>query len=73
MDSNSAGGSVEYNRWNESNINMNVEGSQSTMMRVYDRMCTGRTGIAVKAGGALAALVFIYIMGYATGYYVHRC
>ena len=25
--------SVQYDRWNEDNINMNVEGSQSTMMR----------------------------------------
>ncbi len=32
QDSNN-GGSVQYNRWNEENINMNVEGSQSTTMR----------------------------------------
>lgn len=32
MDTNS-GGSVQYDRWNENNINMNVEASQSTMMR----------------------------------------
>ncbi|CAK6955034.1 small integral membrane protein 1 [Scomber scombrus] len=66
-------GTVQYDRWNESNINMNVEASQSTMMRVYNRMCTGTTGIIVKAGGALVTMVVIYIMGYATGYYVHRC
>ncbi|XP_044067108.1 small integral membrane protein 1 [Siniperca chuatsi] len=72
MDSNSAG-SVQYDRWNEDNINMNVEASQSTVMRIYNRMCTGSTGIAVKAAGALAALVSIYIIGYVTGYYVHRC
>lgn len=24
---------VQYDRWNEDNINMNVEASQSTMMR----------------------------------------
>ena len=32
MDSNSAA-SVQYDRWNEDNINMNVEASLSTAMR----------------------------------------
>ncbi|XP_051280974.1 small integral membrane protein 1 [Dicentrarchus labrax] len=72
MDSNSAG-SVQYDRWNEDNINMNVEGSQSTVMRIFNTVCMGSTGIAVKTAGALAALVSIYIIGYVTGYYVHRC
>nr|XP_046253210.1 small integral membrane protein 1 [Scatophagus argus] len=72
MDSNNAG-SVQYDRWNEDNINMNVEAPQSTLMRIYNRMCTGSTGIAVKTAGALSALVAIYIIGYVTGYYVHRC
>eukprot|EP00064_Thunnus_orientalis_P013031 superscaffoldBa00002071_g13068 len=72
MDPNSAG-SVQYNRWNENNINMNVEASQSTMMRMYNRLCVSNSGIIVKAAGALAALVSIYILGYVTGYYVHRC
>nr|XP_057941612.1 small integral membrane protein 1 [Doryrhamphus excisus] len=72
MDANSAG-SVQYDRWNEDNINMNVEASQTTTMRLYNRMCTGNTGIAVKTAGALAILVSIYFIGYVTGYYVHRC
>uniref|UniRef100_A0A3Q3JEJ2 Small integral membrane protein 1 n=1 Tax=Monopterus albus TaxID=43700 RepID=A0A3Q3JEJ2_MONAL len=66
MDSNSAG-CVHYDRWNEENINMNAEAS------IYKRVCAGSTGIAVKTAGALAALVSIYILGYVTGYYVHRC
>ncbi|XP_061669151.1 small integral membrane protein 1 [Syngnathoides biaculeatus] len=70
MDTN-ATGSVQYDRWNEDNINMNVEASQATGL--YNRFCTGTTGIAVKTVGALAALVSIYIIGYVTGYYVHRC
>ncbi|XP_070696385.1 small integral membrane protein 1 [Pempheris klunzingeri] len=72
MDPNSAG-SVQYDRWNENNINMNVEASQPTMMRLFNRVCTGSSGIAVKVAGALAALVSIYIIGYVTGYYVHKC
>ncbi|GAA6223470.1 small integral membrane protein 1 [Lates japonicus] len=72
MDSEGAS-SVQYDRWNEDNINMNVEASQSTVMRLYNRVCVGSTGMAVKVAGALAALVSIYIIGYVTGYYVHRC
>ncbi|XP_060913905.1 small integral membrane protein 1 [Labrus bergylta] len=70
MDSNGAG-NVQYNRWNEDNINMNVEASQST--GIHNRVCVGSTGLAIKVAGALAALVSIYIIGYVTGYYVHRC
>ena len=65
--------SVQYDRWNEDNINMNVAASQSTMTRIYNTVCVGSTGVIVKTAGALAALVSIYIIGYATGYYVHRC
>lgn len=32
MDSNNPG-SVHYNRWNEDNINIDVEGSQPTLIR----------------------------------------
>ncbi|CAG6021149.1 small integral membrane protein 1 [Menidia menidia] len=72
MESNSAG-SVQYDRWNEDNINMNVEASQSTWRRLYSRVCVGNTGTVVKAAGAGAALVSVYIIGYVTGYYIHRC
>uniref|UniRef100_A0A3B4XYA4 Small integral membrane protein 1 n=1 Tax=Seriola lalandi dorsalis TaxID=1841481 RepID=A0A3B4XYA4_SERLL len=72
MEPNSAG-CVQYDRWNENNVNVNVEASQSTVMRFYYRVCVGSTGIAMKAAGALAALVSIYIIGYVTGYYIHRC
>uniref|UniRef100_A0A3B5K7S1 Small integral membrane protein 1 n=1 Tax=Takifugu rubripes TaxID=31033 RepID=A0A3B5K7S1_TAKRU len=66
MESNNPG-SVHYNRWNEDNINIDVEGS------IYNRTCTGTVGIVVKSAGALCALVGIYLIGYVTGYYVHRC
>uniref|UniRef100_A0A665X1I6 Small integral membrane protein 1 n=1 Tax=Echeneis naucrates TaxID=173247 RepID=A0A665X1I6_ECHNA len=72
MDPNTTG-TVQYDRWNEDNINMNVETSQSTMTRLYNRLCVGTTGTVVTIVGALAALVIIYIIGYTTGYYVHRC
>ncbi|KAG7520667.1 hypothetical protein JOB18_033796 [Solea senegalensis] len=72
MDSIKAG-SVQYDRWNEDDINMNVETSQSAVMRLYVRICAGSHGTAVKTAGSLAALVSIYIIGYVTGYYIHRC
>ncbi|KAL7398405.1 hypothetical protein ABVT39_009260 [Epinephelus coioides] len=66
-------GSVQYDRWNEDNINMDIEAPQSTAMRIYNTVCSGSSGVAVKAAGALAALVSIYILGYITGYYIHKC
>uniref|UniRef100_A0A3Q1BPV3 Small integral membrane protein 1 n=1 Tax=Amphiprion ocellaris TaxID=80972 RepID=A0A3Q1BPV3_AMPOC len=60
-------GSVQYDRWNEDNINMNVEAS------IYNRACTGNTGILVKAAAAIVGAVLIFVIGYVTGYYVHRC
>ncbi|KAJ8016677.1 hypothetical protein DPEC_G00009730 [Dallia pectoralis] len=69
MDSNTA--DAQYNRWNEDNINLNVAGTGVTGF--YNRVCTGTMGIAVKVGGALTALVAVYMIGYVTGYYVHKC
>jgi len=71
-DANSAG-TAHYKRWNEDNINLDVAASQTGLMGLYNRLCTGNLGIAVKVAGALAALVSVYIIGYTTGYYVHRC
>lgn len=34
---------------------------------------SGNIGIAVKVAGAVAALVTVYIIGYVTGYHIHRC
>ncbi|XP_016315285.1 small integral membrane protein 1-like [Sinocyclocheilus anshuiensis] len=70
MESNEA--SVQYNRWNEDNMNMQ-ENSQSRLMGLYNRLCTGRLGIVMKAAVSLTVMVVIYIVGYITGYYAHRC
>lgn len=72
MESNS-GARVQYDRWNEDNINMNLEAEQSILTRMYSRVCVGSAGVVVKAAGALAALISLYILGYVTGYYVHKC
>uniref|UniRef100_A0A8K9XAB6 Small integral membrane protein 1 n=1 Tax=Oncorhynchus mykiss TaxID=8022 RepID=A0A8K9XAB6_ONCMY len=80
-DPNTAG--VQYNRWNEDNINLNVAGTVitghmyymtcSAYQRLYNRVCTGTLGVAIKVAGALAALVAVYILGYLIGYYAHKC
>ncbi|XP_056585744.1 small integral membrane protein 1-like [Triplophysa dalaica] len=71
MESN--GASVENNRWNEENINMKVSDSQPTLIRLYNRLCTGQLGIAVKVAAFVTVVVVIFLLGYVTGYYVHRC
>lgn len=71
MESNEA--SVEYNRWSEENINMKVPNSQSRLMGVYNRLCTGQLGIAMKLAALVVVIVVIFLLGYVTGYYVHRC
>ncbi|XP_016118419.1 small integral membrane protein 1 [Sinocyclocheilus grahami] len=65
--------SVQYNHWNEDNMNMQVPHSQSRLIGLYNRLCTGRLGIVMKAAVSLTVMVVIYIVGYITGYYVHRC
>ncbi|KAK7884761.1 hypothetical protein WMY93_027884 [Mugilogobius chulae] len=72
MDSNT-GARVHYDRWNEDNINVDVEAGQSILTRMYSDMCVGSAGVTVKVAGALAALVSLYILGYVTGFYVHKC
>uniref|UniRef100_A0A8C2JUT7 Small integral membrane protein 1 n=1 Tax=Cyprinus carpio TaxID=7962 RepID=A0A8C2JUT7_CYPCA len=71
MESNEA--SVQYNRWNEDNMNIQVPHSQSRLIGLYNGLCTGRLGIVMKAAVSLTVMVAIYIVGYITGYYVHRC
>ncbi|KAL1021079.1 hypothetical protein UPYG_G00008490 [Umbra pygmaea] len=68
MDSNTDG---MQRRWNEDNINLNVAGTGLTGF--YNRFCTGTMGIALKVSGALALLVAVYMIGYITGYYIHKC
>ncbi|MEE6483736.1 hypothetical protein FKM82_013643 [Ascaphus truei] len=68
---------VQYSRWNESNqdeVSMNTSSTTApAWRRVYNMMCTGKIGIAVKVIGGLALFWIIFIIGYVTGYYVHKC
>uniref|UniRef100_A0A4W5L4W8 Small integral membrane protein 1 n=1 Tax=Hucho hucho TaxID=62062 RepID=A0A4W5L4W8_9TELE len=53
----------------------NTAGVQYNPLRkmLYNRVCTGTLGVAIKVAGALAALVAVYIIGYLIGYYAHKC
>ncbi|XP_053307364.1 small integral membrane protein 1 [Spea bombifrons] len=68
---------VQYSRWNDSNqdeVSVNTTHLEvPTWRRVYNMLCTGKIGIAMKVIGGLALFWIIFIIGYVTGYYVHKC
>ncbi|KAG8434259.1 hypothetical protein GDO86_012582 [Hymenochirus boettgeri] len=68
---------VQYSRWNEnSQDQVNVNPSATvfpTWRRFYTMLCTGKIGIAMKVFGGLALFWIIFIIGYVTGYFVHKC
>uniref|UniRef100_A0A8C5A9U5 Uncharacterized protein n=1 Tax=Gadus morhua TaxID=8049 RepID=A0A8C5A9U5_GADMO len=35
--------------------------------------CVSNMGLVVKVAGGVTALVSVYLLGYVTGYYVHKC
>ncbi|OCT72769.1 hypothetical protein XELAEV_18035751mg [Xenopus laevis] len=62
---------VQYSRWNENNqdqVSVNTNTTEAPVWRrVYTILCTGKLGIAMKVAG------IIFIIGYVTGYSVHKC
>ncbi|XP_028922441.1 small integral membrane protein 1 [Ornithorhynchus anatinus] len=68
---------VQYSRWNDNNrdeVNMTVSSTEaSACHRLYGKLCTGKLGIAMKVVGGLGLFWIIFIVGYVTGYYVHKC
>ncbi|KAM9299031.1 small integral membrane protein 1 [Gastrophryne carolinensis] len=68
---------VQYSRWNDTNQD-EVSVSTATAAtpawrRVYTVLCTGRVGVVMKVLSGLALFWIIFIIGYVTGYYVHKC
>lgn len=41
--------------------------------RVSQKLCSGKLGIAMKVLGGVALFWVVFILGYITGYYVHKC
>ncbi|XP_006642131.1 small integral membrane protein 1 [Lepisosteus oculatus] len=67
---------VRYTSWNEStrdDVRMTGSSSASGVLACYDKMFTGNLGIAVKVAAVLVFMIVIYLIGYVSGYYVHKC
>ncbi|KAG8568711.1 hypothetical protein GDO81_014118 [Engystomops pustulosus] len=68
---------VQYSRWNDRNqdeVSVNTSNVEvSTWRRMNNLLCTGKIGIAMKVVAGLALFWIIFIIGYVTGYYVHKC
>nr|XP_004657762.2 small integral membrane protein 1 isoform X2 [Jaculus jaculus]XP_045005478.1 small integral membrane protein 1 isoform X2 [Jaculus jaculus]XP_045005479.1 small integral membrane protein 1 isoform X2 [Jaculus jaculus]XP_045005480.1 small integral membrane protein 1 isoform X2 [Jaculus jaculus] len=71
--------SVHYSRWDDSSrdeVSMAaMSGTEETSCyrRISQKLCTGKLGIAMKVLGGVAFFWITYILGYVTGYYVHKC
>ncbi|KAM7323852.1 small integral membrane protein 1 [Alexandromys fortis] len=70
---------VRYSRWDDSNrdeVSMTAMSSTeepSCYRRLSQKLCSGKLGIAMKVLGGVALFWIIFILGYVTGYYVHKC
>ncbi|XP_078498764.1 small integral membrane protein 1 isoform X2 [Lissotriton helveticus] len=68
---------VQYSRWNDSSqdeVSVSTTPAEASKWnRLYNLLCTGKCGIAVKVIGGMALFWIIFIIGYLTGYYVHKC
>ncbi|KAM4806349.1 small integral membrane protein 1 [Callospermophilus lateralis] len=71
--------SVHYSKWDDSSrdeVSMAAVSSTeeaSCGRRVAQKLCSGRLGIAMKVLGGVALFWVTFILGYVTGYYVHKC
>ncbi|XP_054114706.1 small integral membrane protein 1 isoform X1 [Callithrix jacchus] len=70
---------VHYSRWEDgSRDGVSLEAVSSTeeascCRRISQKLCSGKLGIAMKVLGGVALFWIIFILGYLTGYYVHKC
>ncbi|KAM6172424.1 small integral membrane protein 1 isoform 1-T2 [Erethizon dorsatum] len=70
---------VHYNRWEDSSREeVRVAGAMSSTevsccRKISQQLCTGKLGITMKVLGGVALFWVIFILGYVTGYYVHKC
>ncbi|XP_044919552.1 small integral membrane protein 1 [Mustela nigripes] len=70
---------VQYSRWDDrSQDEVHVAAGSSaeapwSWERISQKLCSGKLGIAMKVLGGVAVFWVIFILGYLTGYYVHKC
>uniref|UniRef100_A0A4X2M0I0 Small integral membrane protein 1 (Vel blood group) n=1 Tax=Vombatus ursinus TaxID=29139 RepID=A0A4X2M0I0_VOMUR len=68
--------SIQYNRWSNSQDEVSV--NMSTLEgvdceQICTKLCTGKLGIAMKVAGGIVLFWVIFMIGYVTGYYIHKC
>lgn len=74
---------VQYSRWDDSSrdavsaeaVSSTEEASswESSHSRFSRKLCSGKLGIAMKVLGGVAVFWTVFILGYVTGYFVHKC
>lgn len=70
---------VQYSRWDDSSRDeVSVAAVSSTeeassWERFSRKLCSGKLGIAMKVLGGVAVFWAVFILGYVTGYFVHKC
>lgn len=74
---------VQYSRWDDSSqdavsaeaVSSTEEASsgESSHSRFSRKLCSGKLGIAMKVLSGVAVFWAVFILGYVTGYFVHKC
>ncbi|XP_006196660.1 small integral membrane protein 1 [Vicugna pacos] len=71
--------SIQYSRWaNGSRDAVSVAAGPGTeeassWQRISWKLCSGKLGISMKVLSGVALFWAVFILGYVTGYYVHKC
>ncbi|XP_008149942.1 small integral membrane protein 1 [Eptesicus fuscus] len=66
--------SVQYSRWEEVSVGaVSSPEEASCWQRLSGKLCSGRLGLTLRMLGGLALFWVIFILGYVTGYFVHKC
>ncbi|KAM5320656.1 small integral membrane protein 1 [Glossophaga mutica] len=68
--------SVQYSRWEE--VSMGAASSAgaeeaSVWEGLSPKLCSGKLGVAMKVLGGVALFWVTFILGYVTGYFIHKC
>ncbi|KAM8955850.1 small integral membrane protein 1 isoform 1-T3 [Lycaon pictus] len=70
---------IQYSRWDGGSRDavhvaaVGSTGEASSWERISRKLCSGKLGISMKVLGGLALFWVVFILGYITGYYVHKC
>ncbi|XP_036316779.1 small integral membrane protein 1 [Pipistrellus kuhlii] len=65
---------VQYSRWEEVSVGAGSSPEEASCWeRLSQELCSGRLGVTLRMLGGLALFWVIFILGYVTGYFVHKC